>query len=47
MVLGTVKLQIPFSSLKLVIDVHLLELMERVPTLLPLRDMIINGLDLK
>lgn len=45
-VLGTVKIQIPFDEINHFIDVAFLVLDEKVPTLLSLRDMPVNRLEI-
>lgn len=45
-VLGTVKLQIPFKGINLTIDFEFLVVKLKVPTLLSIKDMMINGLDI-
>lgn len=45
-VLGSIQLQIQFNDIHLFICVYFLVLKQQIPTLLSLRDMMINGLDI-
>lgn len=44
--IGTERIQIPFDKLRIIIDVDFLILQEDVPSLLSMRDMIENQLDI-
>lgn len=44
--MGIPKIQVPFNELRVIIDVDFWIIEERVPTLLSMRDMIHNGLDI-